>query len=448
MNGPEGRAEASGSARTGDCALHGTGGHPASGHDIVPGGAAVRGGSPAQPALISNGSAPIAAGPNGAGPNGTGPNGAGANGEEARAAVPAALRTAPRTPCAATAADGADAPDAAARGMDWDRAVELIEAADEVCLACHIAPDGDALGSMLALAQALHALGKRCLASFGEPFAVPAILRFLPGQEFLVEPARMPAAPALMISLDAAGQARLGSLAGAAGRAGALIVIDHHASNVGFGGVRLVDPDAAATAVLVEELIRRLGVPLDGDIAQGLYAGLASDTGSFKYPCTTPEVHDLAGRLLAAGVRPEEVSRELWDRAPFGYLQVLAGALSRARLERDAADGRGLVWTTIARSDREARDVPYDQLEGVIDQLRRTDEAEVAVVLKENDRGEWYVSTRAKGAVDVGRACVELGGGGHRTAAAFTMGGEPAWIIDRLRAALREPDRTDEQTDE
>jgi phosphoesterase RecJ-like protein len=302
-----------------------------------------------------------------------------------------------------------------------------------------VAPDGDALGSMLALAQALRTLGKRCLASFGEPFAVPAILRFLPGQELLVEPARVPAAPELMISLDAAGQARLGALAGPAERAGALIVVDHHRSNVGFGGVRIVDPDAAATAVLVEELIRRLGVPLDRDIAQGLYAGLASDTGSFKYPCTTPEVHDLAGRLLTAGVQPEAVSRELWDRAPFGYLQVLAGALARARLERDAAGGRGLVWTTVARSDRDSRDVDYDQLEGVIDQLRRTDEAEVAVVCKETDRGEWYVSTRSKGSVDVGRACVELGGGGHRTAAAFTMGGEPAWIIDRLRAALRVP---------
>ncbi len=96
------------------------------------------------------------------------------------------------------------------------------------------------------------------------------------------------APPELMISLDAAGRARLGELAGPADRAGALIVVDHHASNTGFGGVRLVDPDAAATAVLVEELIRRLGVPLDRDMAQGLYAGLASDTGSFKYPCTTP----------------------------------------------------------------------------------------------------------------------------------------------------------------
>ncbi|QFG27484.1 bifunctional oligoribonuclease/PAP phosphatase NrnA [Actinomadura sp. WMMB 499] len=343
-------------------------------------------------------------------------------------------------PRALAAGNGAGAPaDPDAGDLEWEKALELINAADEVVLACHVVPDGDALGSMLALGQALRALGKRCLASFGEPFAVPGILRFLPGQDLLVHPGRLPAEPRLMISLDAAGRARLGCLAGHADRAGALIVVDHHASNTAFGGVRLVDPDAAATAVLVEELIRRLGVPLDGDIAQGLYAGLASDTGSFKYPCTTPEVHDLAGRLLTAGVRPEAVSRELWDRAPFGYLQVLAGALARARLERDAAGGRGLVWTTIARADRDARDVPYDQLEGVIDQLRRTDEAEVAVVCKENDDGDWYVSMRSKGAVDVGRACVGLGGGGHRTAAAFTTGAEPAAIIDRLRGALRPP---------
>ncbi|WP_308166011.1 MULTISPECIES: bifunctional oligoribonuclease/PAP phosphatase NrnA [Actinomadura] len=429
MSGPEGRAETPGTGWTRRCSRrdtggHSAGGHSAGGHDVVPRGAHATTAptAPATPPALNPGTANPADNPATADSTATNPN-------------PAA--TVPPTPASAAPEPGTD------QGMEWERAVELIRAADEVCLACHVAPDGDALGSMLALGQALRALGKRCLASFGEPFRVPAILRFLPGQELLVEPDRMPEEPALMVSLDAAGQSRLGSLAARAGRAGALIVVDHHASNTGFGGVRLVDPDAAATAVLVEELIRRLGVPLDGAIAEGLYAGLASDTGSFKYPCTTPEVHDLAGRLLTAGVRPEAVSRELWDRAPFGYLQVLAGALARARLERDAAGGRGLVWTTIARADRDSRDVPYDQLEGVIDQLRRTDEAEVAVVLKETDKGEWYVSTRAKGAVDVGRACVELGGGGHRTAAAFTMGGEPAWIIDRLRAALRLPGDAD-----
>ncbi|MBW8483657.1 DHH family phosphoesterase [Actinomadura parmotrematis] len=338
---------------------------------------------------------------------------------------------------AAACAPAGDAAGGAYRPLlQWDRALRLIRTAEEVCLACHVVPDGDALGSMLALAQALRGLGKRVLASFGEPFTVPASLRFLPGQEMLVEPSRIPAAPQLMIALDAAGPDRLGGLAGPASRARHLIVLDHHATGRDFGpAVRLVDGSAAATAVLVDELIRRLGVRLTNPMAQGLYAGLASDTGSFKYPCTTPQVHDLAGRLLEVGVRPEAVSRELWDRAPFGYLQVLAGALARARLERDAAAGHGLVWTTIARADR--GDVRYDQLEGVIDQLRRADEADVAVVLKETDEGDWYVSTRSKGAVDVARACAVLGGGGHAGAAAATAAGRPEEIMDRLRAELR-----------
>jgi len=318
----------------------------------------------------------------------------------------------------------------------WRRAVRLIEEAEEVWLVCHVLPDGDALGSMLAFGQALRSLGKRCGASFGDPFTVPCTLRFLPGQELLVEPGRVPKAPELMIAFDAASLDRLGSLAGTAERAAQLIVVDHHATYSGFGTVPLVDPSAAATAVLAEELIGRLGVPLTRDIALGLYAGLASDTGSFKYGSTTPEVHDLAGRLLAAGVRPDAVGRELWDRASFGYLRVLGGALDRARFEPDAVGGLGMVWTTISRADRAAEDVRFDQLEGVIDQLRRTDEAEVAVVCKETDDGRWYVSTRSKGRVDVGRACVELGGGGHRLAAAYTCDCAPTTAIERLRALL------------
>jgi phosphoesterase RecJ-like protein len=320
--------------------------------------------------------------------------------------------------------------------LDWGRAVALIEQAGEVCLACHVSPDGDALGSMLAFAQGLRQRGIRCEASFGDPFVIPSILRFLPGQELLIEPAGFQVAPDIMITFDAASAERLGSLAPHAEKARELIVLDHHASNTGFGTVQLVDPEAAATAVLAEELLTRLGVTLTRDIALGLYAGLASDTGSFKYPSTTPEVHTLAGRLLAAGVRPDAVGRELWDRAPFGYLQVLSAALGRARLETGAAQGRGLVWTTVPRADRAAHGLPYDLLEGVIDVVRRCDEAEVAIVFKETDDGGWYVSTRSRGDVDVARACIALGGGGHRLAAAFSAVEEPAVTMTRLRELL------------
>jgi len=330
---------------------------------------------------------------------------------------------------------------------DWAGAVKILAEATEVCLACHIRPDADALGSMLAVAHALRSRPGRppaVIASFGDaPFEVPKILRFLPGTELLSPPGRYPQRPEVMVTFDAASADRLGLLEPCAAGAAELIVLDHHASNAGFGTVPLVDPAAAATAVLADELIRGLGVPLSPPIALNLYAGLVTDTGSFKYSATSPGAHQMAARLLATGIDPGTVSHELWDRAPFGYLGMLAAALARAVLEPAAAGGCGLVWTTVTRRDRAAGELPLDVTEPVIDVVRRTDEAEVAVVLKESDDGSWQVSARSKGRLDVGRACVALGGGGHPRAAGFTSTGTAADAIAALRAQLdgQEADR-------
>jgi phosphoesterase RecJ-like protein len=330
---------------------------------------------------------------------------------------------------------------------DWSRAVKVIDGASQVCLACHVRPDADALGSMLAV---LHALCSRSgsrpgrtptiVASFGdEPFEVPAILRFLPGVELLTAPGGYPAEPEVMLSFDAASVDRLGALTGPATSAGELIVLDHHASNTRFGSINLVDPAAAATAVLTAELIDRLEIPLTAQIALGIYAGLVTDTGSFKFSATTPQVHELAARLLATGIDPATVSRELYDRAPFSYLALLAAALERARLEKDVAGGLGLVWTTVTRKDRKRAGLPLDAAESVIDEIRRTDEAEVAVVLKEDDAGTWQASLRSKSMVDVGALATALGGGGHARAAGFSYpGGEgAAAAADNAIAAVR-----------
>ena len=178
------------------------------------------------------------------------------------------------------------------------------------------------------------------MASFGdEPFEIPEILRFLPGLSLLSPPDAYPHRPELIFVFDAGSIDRLGILAGHASRADQLIVVDHHASNTRFGTVNLIDPAAAATAMLVLDLIDAAGVGLTRDIAFGLYAGLVADTGSFKYPATTPAVHQAAARLLGTGIEPGMVARELWDRAPFGYLGLLSAALGRAVLEPDAAAG-------------------------------------------------------------------------------------------------------------
>lgn len=326
---------------------------------------------------------------------------------------------------------------------DWAKAVTLLEGADEVCLACHVRPDGDALGSMLAVAHALRGPARsrppRVIASFGDqPFEVPEILRFLPGTDLLSPPGCYPERPRLMVTFDVGSIDRLGLLTPHASRADELIVVDHHASNTRFGTVHLIDPDAAATAVLARDLIGALGVELTREIAFGLYAGLVTDTGSFKYSSTSPAVHEMAARLLDTGIEPGAVARELWDRAPFGYLSLLSAALGRAELEPGQAGGHGLVWTTVTRADRAAHGLAFETAESVIDMVRRTDEADVAVVLKESDDGLWQVSVRSKGKVDVGRACTRLGGGGHRFAAGFTGRGTAAETLARLRPLLEE----------
>ncbi|GAA3701687.1 bifunctional oligoribonuclease/PAP phosphatase NrnA [Nonomuraea antimicrobica] len=314
----------------------------------------------------------------------------------------------------------------------WDRALCLIRETDEVALACHVTPDGDALGSMLAVAFALRSMGKRVVASFGDRhFAVPRLLRFLPGQEMLVPPDDYPAAPDLMIVFDSSTFERVGLLGANVAAAREVIVVDHHPSNAGFGTLDLIDAAAAATAVLAEQLVYRLGGRLDRDIATCLYAGLVTDTGSFRYSSTTPAVHQMAARLVATGLRTDEIARELWDRSPFGYLKVLAAALERVTLEG------GLVWTYVSRVDRAAQGLPYSELEGIIDIVRRTDEAQVAVVLKEDDHGDWQVSTRSKGDIDVAAVCAALGGGGHHNAAGFTSYDTVEETMARFRRELR-----------
>jgi bifunctional oligoribonuclease and PAP phosphatase NrnA len=320
---------------------------------------------------------------------------------------------------------------------DWEAAVAALTGAGEVVLACHVTPDGDALGSMLGLAIALSRRGVRVVPSFSAPFLVPQALHVLPGRELLVPPEDVPAAPALLVTFDTGSVDRLGTLGDRVAAAGAVLVVDHHATNTRYGTLHLVDPGAAATAVLVDELVGRLGVPLDAEIATCVYAGLVTDTGSFRFAATTPATHALAARLLATGIRPDVLGRELFDSHPYGWLPMAGAALSRARLEPDAAGGLGFIWTETRQRELAEWGLEPDQAESLIDLVRTAREAEVAAVLKELPGGAGFaVSVRSKGQVDVGAVCVSLGGGGHRFAAGFTARDALDPTVAALRAAL------------
>jgi bifunctional oligoribonuclease and PAP phosphatase NrnA len=322
---------------------------------------------------------------------------------------------------------------------DWAAAVAAIRslpADGTVLLVCHVNPDGDALGSMLGFGLGLCRLGRTPLATFPGPYDLVPPFDQLPGRELLIDPATAPAAPDLLICFDAASAARLGELVDRLSTAGTSILLDHHASNTRFGGLNLVEPTAAATSVVAEGLLRRLGVPLDAEIAECLYVALSTDTGSFKFDLTTPAVHELAARLLATGISPAQISRRLFDSRPFGAMQLYGDVLARAVLEPEAAAGRGLVWSYATQADLDRHGQRRHVLEGLIDAVRVAEEADVACVVKQVDAAEWAVSLRSKGGVDVARVAVGLGGGGHRLAAGFTGYGSLDEVVQSVRSAL------------
>jgi bifunctional oligoribonuclease and PAP phosphatase NrnA len=317
-------------------------------------------------------------------------------------------------------------------GEAFARAVAAIDSAHAVALACHVNPDGDALGSMLGLFHVLRAAGRSAVASFPQPFVVAPHYRELPGLDLLTPPDDFPREPDVMITFDCGSMDRLGSLEPSGKGASELIVIDHHISNDRYGTINLIEPDAAASGWVVLQLVDALGLPLNRDAAVNLYAALVCDTGRFQYDTTTPAVFDMARRLTEFGVPIARLSRTLFEEHRFAYLQLLGEALREAHLEVE----HRFVWTAVTHEMLERHGVQLEEVEGLIDILRRASEAEVTCVLKEEEDGAVRVSLRSLGAVDVRRIAEAHGGGGHTFAAGFTSTFDIPTVVADIRAAI------------
>ena len=324
-----------------------------------------------------------------------------------------------------------------------DRTAAAIASASKVSLACHVDPDGDALGSMLALHHLCRSQGKASVASWSEPFVVAPHYAFLPGLDTCTKPGDFPEQPEMMITFDCGSLGRLGDLAPSARAAaarGCLVVIDHHRSNDRFGSINLIDADAAASAVLVRRLADRLRWPLTRDAALCLYTGVVTDTGRFQYDNTTPEVFALATELAGFDLPIAALTRQLFEEHRFAYLQLVAQCLARAELDREL----GFVATWVTEADLNHFGVAVEETEGLIDLVRRVAEARVACVLKETPGGV-RVSLRAVDEVDVGAIATQFGGGGHRFAAGFTRVDGVDQVLCDVRAAVSKVLRPDQQ---
>ncbi|MGU3433453.1 DHH family phosphoesterase [Actinomycetes bacterium M1A6_2h] len=314
---------------------------------------------------------------------------------------------------------------------DTAAAIDLLDTAGSVTVLCHVQPDADTIGSGLALALVLDRMGKSVQVAFSSPADLPESMRELPGLRFLVPPDEVRPEVDLVVTVDCGSRGRLGALGERLDHAPDSLVIDHHRSNTEYGTAHLIDPAAESTTAVIATLLDAWHVDIDADIAHCLFAGLVTDTGSFRW--VRPGSHALAERLLATGIDGAAIARRLLDTHPFGWLPMLGSVLGSARLMQHAAGGQGLVYAVIRTED--SRGLRSEEIESVVDIVRTTAEAEVAAVFKQAPIG-WSVSLRAKSTVDVSIVATALGGGGHRLSAGYTASGDIDTVIAELVAAL------------
>ena len=311
---------------------------------------------------------------------------------------------------------------------DWDGAVEALRAADSVAIACHVNPDGDALGSLFAASLGLQQLGKATFPSWGSsPAAIPFSYQFLPATGSVVQPPDLPEVDTFL-AVDCGAADRLGDLEGRARSTATVINVDHHPGNDNFGTYNLVVTHVSSTAELITRLLQDLNVEIDRDIATCLYTGLVTDTGRFQYANSSPDTLRLAADLLALGVPATEIATEVFESSPFGYLKLVGRVLDRAVLFEDVR----FVYSWLTLSDLAETGVAPDETDKLIDAVRSTRAADVAALFKEQSDGRFRVSMRSKGP-SVGELARTRGGGGHELAAGFT-----ADDVEQTVIALRE----------
>jgi bifunctional oligoribonuclease and PAP phosphatase NrnA len=324
-----------------------------------------------------------------------------------------------------------------------EQIIKIVNAATHVVLVTHVHPDGDALGSLLGLADILEGQGKKVFRYLEEP--VSHLYDFLPDCDLVDTDlaalkrfaAGAGAGNVVSISLDCGDRDRLGMAKRELLAISPFVVIDHHYGHRAFGDLLWLEPERSSTGELVYELAQFMGVKISKKAAFSLYVAISTDTGSFRYANTSPRTLRIAADLVDSGVRPEEVADKVYDNYTLERLRLMEMVL--ATLQISAAGQIGLIQVSpemFERSGATAADV-----EGFVNYPRALSSVRVAVFLKEVQKGMISVSLRAKGDCDVAVLAASFGGGGHRNAAGFrfvdkSMADVQKEVLEALEKAL------------
>ncbi len=298
----------------------------------------------------------------------------------------------------------------------------------------HVRPDGDALGSQLALGLSLQQLGKNV--QIWNEEGMLAKYSFLPRAELLTKPPATAEHVDVAIALDTAIQNRLGTTLAAVESAKIWINIDHHVTNPGYGDLVIIDQSAPATGEIIFRLIKSQGLPFDRNIAENLFAAISTDTGSFQYPKTSARTFEIAAELVREGdLDVGKISQQLYESYPRRRLELLREVL---RTMRFSECGRIATFGLSLKTAAELGVIPEDN-EGLIDHLRAVQGVIVAVFFEELSDGKVRVSMRSKNErVDVCAICQKFGGGGHTLAAGARVRGTLAEVEEKVVEETRE----------
>jgi phosphoesterase RecJ-like protein len=301
---------------------------------------------------------------------------------------------------------------------DTRAVVDALRGHDRFLVTTHENPDGDALGSLLAMQRALLALGKDSVMYLGGPAPFPAEYRFLELDGIQRQPPD-DHPERVLVAVDCAQESRIADAAVPA-RAPLTINIDHHHDNTRFGEVNLVVPEASSTGEVLADLFAELDLEITPELAESLYTALVTDTGRFQYANTTPKALRLAADLVEAGADAHKVFQGVYETVQFAKLKLLARALERARVY----EGGRIVISYLLRNDFPEVGAAEPYSEGIIDHLRAVEGAQLAALIREPPREAGplrKVSLRSSvDEIDVSAIARKHGGGGHRQAAGFS----------------------------
>lgn len=315
------------------------------------------------------------------------------------------------------------------------KAADLIKKKKNIFIVSHINPDGDNIGSMLALYLALEKMGKNVTVLKAD--FLPEDFKFLTGYDNIKKYEKDMDSIDILIAVDCSDEERLGNNKDLLKISKHIINIDHHISNNMFGNINIVDPDSAATGEIIYDFVKFLGIKIDPSIGENIYTAISTDTGKFSYESVSSKTHRIVSELIDIGTNTHNVNIQIYENMSMEKTNLFLKVLSNL----ETYENDKIAVACITQDMLYETNTTLEDSEGIISFLRKISTVEIACLLKEIEEKDIKVSLRSKSYVDVSKICKDFGGGGHKRAAGCSISSSidkaKNIIVEKLQKSIR-----------